>query len=77
MVDHEMKNSTAFRTSAINSVLRGWYKNEDLSRIIRICIGVDNILKNNIGDLKYYRVEIPKGRPEEIAKFFLENPDKK
>lgn len=76
MVDHEMKNSTAFRTSAINTVLKGWYKNEDVNRVIRVAIGVDNILKNNIGDLRYYRVEIPKGRPEEIAKFFLENPGK-
>jgi hypothetical protein len=70
MVEHEMKHSLSFRVSAINSVLKGWYKNEDQNRIIRICIGVNNILKNEINELKYFRVEIPKGKPEEIIEFF-------
>jgi len=76
MVEHEMKHSVAFRVSALNSVHKGWYKNEDLKRVIKICIGVDNIIKNSVAELRYFRVEIPKGNPEEIAKFFAENPDK-
>lgn len=39
-------------------------------------VKVENILRNNLTDLKYFRVEIPKGKPEEIVKWFAENPDK-
>jgi hypothetical protein len=37
---------------------------------------VNLILKNQYTSLKYFRVEIPKGTPEEITTFFKENPDK-
>jgi hypothetical protein len=28
---------------------------------------VEHILKNQLKEIKYFRVEIPKGKPEEIA----------
>jgi len=35
---------------------------------------VDKILSENIVELKYFRVEIPKGDPAEVAEFFKNNP---
>jgi hypothetical protein len=39
----------------------------DFQRAVQINFGVEHILKNEITELKYFRVEIPKGSPEEIA----------
>jgi len=74
MVERDMKRSTAFRLSAINSVIHGWYKSEDIQKVYNICFGVDKILSENIVELKYFRVEIPKGDPAEVAEFFKNNP---
>jgi hypothetical protein len=62
-----MKRSVCFRTSAFNAVFPGWYKNLDFQRVVQINYGVEHILKNNLKEIKYFRVEIPKGKPEEIA----------
>lgn len=35
---------------------------------------VEHILKNDIDELKYFRVNIPKGTPEEIEKWMKEHP---
>jgi len=74
IVEKEMKRSTAFRTSAINHVLGTWYKSLDFQRVVNITYGVEKILRDEINNLKYFRVFIPKGDPEEIARFFKENP---
>jgi hypothetical protein len=71
-----MKNSAALRLSAMNSVFNGWYKNRPIQNVIDIAFKVENILRNNIADLRYFRVEIPKGSPEEIFEWFAKNPDK-
>jgi len=39
----------------------------EFQRAVQIAFGVEHILKNKINELKYFRVEIPKGKPEEIA----------
>jgi hypothetical protein len=44
--------------------------------VIDTAVKVENILRNNLTDLKYFRVEIPKGKPEEILEWFSKNPDK-
>jgi hypothetical protein len=46
----------------------------DINRAIRINIGVEKIIRNNITELKYFRIEIPKGDPQEIAEWFKNNP---
>jgi len=76
MVQQQMKHSVCFRTSSFNAVFPGWYKNMDFQRVVQINFGVEHIIKNNITNLKYFRVEIPKGKPEEIAEWFKNNPDK-
>jgi len=75
MVQNEMKHSVCFRTSAFNAVFPGWYKNLDFQRVVQINFGVEHILKNNLKEIKYFRVEIPKGKPEEIAEWFKNYPD--
>jgi len=75
IVENEMKRSVCFRTSAFNAVFPGWYKNMDYQRAVQINFGVEHLIRNNINELKYFRVEIPKGNPEEIARWFKENPD--
>jgi hypothetical protein len=74
MVQNEMKHSVCFRSSSFNAVFPGWYKNMDFQRAVQINFGVEHILKNEITELKYFRVEIPKGSPEEIAEWFKNNP---
>jgi hypothetical protein len=37
---------------------------------------VNLILSKELTELKYFRVNIPKGTPDEIMKFHLENPGK-
>jgi len=74
MVHKEMRNSVCFRTSSFNAVFPGWYKNMDFQRAVQINFGVEHILRNEISNIKYFRVEIPKGKPEEIASWFKENP---
>jgi len=76
MVQNEMTRSVSFRTSAFNAVFPGWYKNLDFQRVVQINFGVEHILKNQLKEIKYFRVEIPKGKPEEIAEWFKNNPDK-
>jgi len=76
IVENEMKHSVCFRTSAFNAVFPGWYKNMDFQRAVQINFGVEHIIKNSIKEIKYFRVEIPKGKPEEIADWFKNNPDK-
>jgi len=76
IVEKEMRRSVAFRTSSINAVLGTWYKSMDFQRVVNITYGVEKILKDNLNDLKYFRVFIPKGNPEEIAEFFAKNPGK-
>jgi len=76
IVANEMKHSVCFRTSSFNAVFPGWYKNMDFQRVVQINFGVEHILKNKITELKYFRVEIPKGSPEEIADWFKNNPGK-
>jgi len=76
IVEKEMKRSSAFRTSSINAVLGTWYKSLDFQRVVNVTYGVEKILKENMNDLKYFRVFIPKGNPEEIAEFFKNNPGK-
>jgi len=76
IVEKEMTRSVAFRTSSINAVLGTWYKSLDFQRVVNVTYGVEKILKDNIHDLKYFRVFIPKGNPEEIAEFFAKNPGK-
>jgi len=71
-----MKNSVALRVSALNTVMNGWYKNRPIQEMVNTAIKVENILRNNLTDLKYFRVEIPKGKPEEIVEWFANNPDK-
>jgi len=61
-----MKNSVALRVSALNTVMNGWYKNRPVQEVVNTAVKVENILRNNLTDLKYFRVEIPKGKPEEI-----------
>jgi hypothetical protein len=39
-----------------------------------VTYGVQKIISQEINELKYFRVEIPKGDPKEILKFFAENP---
>jgi len=75
MVEQQMKHSVCFRTSSFNATFPGWYKNMDFQRMVQINFGVEHIIKNNITNLKYFRVEIPKGKPEEIAEFFKNNPN--
>lgn len=72
----QMKHSTAFRVSCINTVLHGWYKHTELHRVFQIINGVNLILKYESTALKYFRVNIPKGKPEEIIEFFAKNPSK-
>jgi hypothetical protein len=43
---------------------------------VNITYGVEKIIKDNINDLKYFRVFIPKGDAAEIAEFFKNNPGK-
>jgi len=74
--EYLMKNSAALRLSAMNTVLKGWYKNRDYQNIIDTAFKVERILSKDIVNLKYFRVEIPKGSPEDILKWFSENPDK-
>lgn len=69
-----MKHSVALRMSATNSVLKGWYKNRPLQEIINVNFKVERILKNELRDLTYFRVNIPKGDPKEIIKFFAATP---
>lgn len=71
-----MKNSKSFRLTAFNTVLRGWYKELPRARIYQILFGIEYILQNELNDLKFFRVNIPKGDSEEIVKFLLENPGK-
>lgn len=70
----EMKNSTAFRTSAFNTVAKGWYKQYPKGEILRTLVAIEKILSQNEQDLKYFRVEIPKGSLEDIKKFYENNP---
>lgn len=76
LVDREMRRSTAFRVSAFNTVLKGWYKDRDLHSIFQILNGVNQILRHELTDLKYFRVVIPKGTPTEILDHFEKNPNK-
>ncbi|KAK3983774.1 hypothetical protein QBC44DRAFT_254367 [Cladorrhinum sp. PSN332] len=69
-----MKNSTAFRTSAFNTVAKGWYKQYPKGEILRTLVAIEKILSQNEQDLKYFRVEIPKGSLEDIKKFYENNP---
>ncbi|KAK3983825.1 hypothetical protein QBC44DRAFT_254262 [Cladorrhinum sp. PSN332] len=69
-----MKTSVAFRTSAFNTVAKGWYKEYSKSEILKTLVGIEKILNSNSTDLKYFRVEIPKGNLEEIKEFFESNP---
>lgn len=71
-----MRNSQSFRLSAFNTVLKGWYKELSKKRIYQILFGIEYILKNEITDLKFFRVNIPKGDPHEVIKFLQENPGK-
>lgn len=71
-----MRNSQSFRLSAFNTVLKGWYKELSKKRIYQILFGIEYILKNELTDLKYFRVHIPKGNPHEVIKFLQENPGK-
>lgn len=71
-----MRNSQSFRLSAFNTVLKGWYKELSKKRIYQILFGIEYILKNELTDLKYFRVHIPKGNPQEVIKFLQENPGK-
>jgi hypothetical protein len=61
-----MRHSVALRVSALNTVLNRWYKDRPIQQVIDTAVKVENILRNNLTDLKYFRVEIPKGKPEEI-----------
>lgn len=74
MVQKEMLYSTAFRLSAFNTVLKGWYKEIPAERLYQILFGIQLILKKEFRELKYFRVNIPKASPEEIQKFFEDNP---
>jgi len=67
MVQKEMTSSVCFRTSSFNAVFPGWYKNMDFQRAVQINFGVEHIIKSKLKEIKYFRVEIPKGTPEEIA----------
>jgi len=71
-----MRNSQSFRLSAFNTVLRGWYKEMSKKRIYQVLFGIEYILKNELTDLKYFRVNIPKGNPQEVIDFLTENPGK-
>lgn len=75
MVRRDMKYSTAFRLSCFNTVCRGWYKDLDIGRVFQILYGVKLILERDLTELKYFRVDIPKGTPAEILKFHMENPN--
>lgn len=71
-----MRNSQSFRLSAFNTVLKGWYKELSKKRIYQILFGIEYILKNKKTDLKYFRVHIPKGDPQEIIDFLSKYPGK-
>lgn len=60
--------------SAFNTVLKGWYKELPLSRVYQILFGLNLIMRKEFTNLKYFRVEIPKASPEEILKFYMDNP---
>lgn len=76
IVEKEMTRSVAFRTSAINAVLKTWYKTRDFQQVVNITFGVEKILKDPTIELKYFRIHIPKGDPAEIAEFLAKNPGK-
>lgn len=76
MVLKEMKYSTAFRLSCFNTVMHGWYKDKSLQQVYHILYGVNKILEEQLTELKYFRVEIPKGTPDEILQWHAENPNK-
>jgi hypothetical protein len=48
----------------------------DFQRAVQIAFGVEHIIRSELKVIKYFRVEIPKGSPEEIAEFFKNNPNK-
>lgn len=39
-----------------------------------VCFGVNKILAEDDVNLKYFRIEIPKGDPAEIVEFYKNNP---
>lgn len=55
-----MKNSTAFRVSAINKVFHNWYKIMPLSYVININEKADKIIKKGLDNLEFKRTYIPK-----------------
>jgi len=77
VVAKEMRYSTSFRVSAFNAVMKGWYKNQDFQRVVQINFGVQKIIEQNLCDIKYFRIEIPKGNSQEIAQWFKEHPNQK
>lgn len=48
----------------------------DINRVFQIIYGIKIILERDLTELKYFRVNIPKGTPEEILDFHIKNPDK-
>jgi len=48
----------------------------DFHRAVQIAFGVEHIIRKELKVIKYFRVEIPKGSPEEIAEFLKNNPGK-
>jgi hypothetical protein len=54
-------NSIAFRVSAINHVMKGWYKNMGYWKVIQVNRKIEKLLKDKDTDLRYRRVYIPKG----------------
>jgi len=72
----EMKTSKAFRLSAINFVLSGWYKNRKLQEVVDICYSVEKLIRDDINFIKYFRVFIPKEDPKVVLEWIKNNPGK-
>lgn len=67
-----LKRSVAFRVSALNHVLEGWYWNRSYGSVLGINRQVSKLLLTKSFDFKVERVYIPKGLSDEELKWVRE-----